>query len=94
MTDNKNQPAFPASRKYLTPDNDIFESFTEGGLTKREYAAIQAMKGILSNSYAMQIISESVKPEDHFTFLSDAAVKHADALIVELDKPHSTAEKP
>jgi hypothetical protein len=62
MTD-KTAPAFP------------YEYAQYSGLTKREYAAIAAMQGLLSNSAV------------DFTFTSTAemAIQYADALINKLE---------
>jgi hypothetical protein len=44
------------------------------GLTKREYFAAMAMQGTMTSSYSVNTIAE-------------IAVKMADALLAELDKP-------
>lgn len=53
------------------------------GLTKREYFAAMAMQGILSNEwfYSSQRLQGSIDAASEF------AVKSADALISELNKP-------
>lgn len=71
---NSNSPAFPVHPE-TTPN---FEEHEYGGLTKREYFAAMAMQGFCANPGAysdwgtLQIIEQ--------------AVKHADALLLYLQK--------
>lgn len=56
-------------------NNSIFPTIGEGELTKREYFAAEAMKGLLSGA-------DYDSPES----CVHIAVEHADALIKELNK--------
>jgi len=69
---NPSDPAFP-----VTYEDGMAEKFTVG-LTKREYFAAIAMKGILS-SHAM------ILPENRDK-LAETACLYADAMIIELSK--------
>lgn len=73
MTDNGNAPAFPTSVDHCGPF---------GGLTKREAAAIEIAAG-LASSHAIPPTEEAAKGR------ARAAVRQADALLAELDKPDS-----
>lgn len=55
------------------------------GLTKREHFAVMAMQGIISsgNLAASENISEN---------MAKWAVRHANALLAELDKPHKAGK--
>lgn len=72
MTD-KDQAAFPLFA-YVDKDD---HSFAEG-LTKREYFAAMAMQGFCA---------AQARPLDRPQDLAELCVKHADALINELNKP-------
>lgn len=52
----------------------------EGGLTKREYFVVKAMKGIMANPNAQPTTN------DHFTYIAQDAIKIADTLLLELEK--------
>ena len=69
---NKNQPAFPSAVQF-------------DGLSKREYAAIMAMQGILANSFN----DGTNKPLYHASFeeIAKMAVNQADALLKALETP-------
>ena len=67
--DNGTRCAFPADAK----------TQTDGGLTKREYFAIQALQGILSNS---GLKNSNIKTTD----LIEDSVVIADLLLKELEK--------
>ena len=57
-------------------DKEYTDTYSEGGLTKREMFAAMAMQGLLSH-----------RPENAFPYeIADAAVEFADALIEELNK--------
>jgi len=58
------------------------------GLFKREFAAIAAMKGILSNDPAVRRIAEGAKENaiDPCCIVATGAVLMADALLAELEK--------
>lgn len=67
------QSAFPG--KYQTT-----------GLTVRQYIAIEAMKGLLSNPYLFKLMCQQVSLKDQCDFLSTAAIEQADDLIEKLSK--------
>lgn len=67
---NKYQPASPVKEGHLSNNEYIYK-----GLTKLEYAAIQAMKGILAN-----------KTNQTAEFTAEISVKHAKALFDRLNK--------
>lgn len=70
----KDEPAFPVS-----PEGSRGKvSSVHGGLTKREYAAIRAMEGILAG------LPQTA--EYHAETTAETAVRHADALLAELAK--------
>lgn len=82
--DNKNQPAFPDTRRAAA------QSFTNQapedlptGLTKREYFAAMAMQGLMA-------VNEKGGPgitwEEICKTGAEYAVKAADALLLELSK--------
>lgn len=59
-----------------------------GGLSIREYYAGLAMQGLLANPVACQIIAERTAGTiEQVQELAWMSVVHADALIVELNKP-------
>lgn len=74
--ENRKQMAFP-----ITIEDNGNASVTHLGLTKREYFAAMAMQGWIACQY------------DGFTGDENAvalkAVKYADAVLAELDKPKS-----
>lgn len=70
---NRDQPAFPTS--------EANAHTYETGLTKREYFAAMAMQGIIAT-----ITIGRGEPE-FVSLIVESAVKHADALIEELEKP-------
>lgn len=65
-----NEPAFPASEGQFNK--------SESGLTKREYLAGQAMKGVLSNPNTRLLADEKM--------VSERALFFADDLIAQLEK--------
>ena len=73
---NADLPAMPTPYADLAQNGSRELYCTESGLTKREMFAIAAMQGICSN------------PNDRYTYeqLAGHAVKHADALLAELEK--------
>lgn len=75
------EPAFPVEHSGL-----------KHGLTKREYAAIAAMQGLLASDTEATCISGGLKAvAEHY---SKCAVAYADALILELGKPAELEKKP
>ena len=81
------EPAFPTSVQ--RGQNGEYWTEDEGGLTKREHFAIEAMKGLLANPGGpIQASAQcgwsltNCKRED----VAGAAVRFADALIAELAK--------
>lgn len=79
MTKLKDSPAFPLP---CQDDRDCGERSKSGygGMTLRQYYAGKAMEGMLSS------ITLSRGADDCVKLVSDAAVKHADGLIAELEK--------
>jgi hypothetical protein len=71
---NKDKPITGGNFTFLS---DMNSHQTNNGLTKREYAAIAAMQGIIANTGKILTDHESV---------SILAVEYADALFEELDK--------
>ena len=69
--ENKNELAFP-----LIETNEVNQS-TNTGLTKREYAAIMAMQGLLASDAPFSEDAEQC---------AEAAIKYADELFSQLDK--------
>lgn len=65
---------------YTSLDGYTTSNYFNAGLTKREYFAALAMQGILANR-TVQSFSNGFH-----VGLSEDAVKHADALIAELNK--------
>ncbi len=87
--ENRDQTAQP-SKVSVDRQNDRFipwqfenDSFVSPGLTKREYAAIAAMQGLVSNMPLMEALINS--EECTGEAVSRMAVGHADALFDELE---------
>lgn len=78
---NKHKQAFPSEPyKY----NDSFYP-AQSGLTKREYAAIKAMQGILANpSYLESLAGEKSGVAFEEAITSDA-IRYADKLMKQLN---------
>ena len=74
----KNEPAFPLTS----------ETACRPGLTKLEYAAIEAMNGVLSDSHIMDLIRADSEEgmEDTAAFVAGLSVEYAGALLAELEK--------
>jgi hypothetical protein len=70
---NTEQPAFPPIHD---PNTHAF------GLTKREYFAAMAMQGLLSLPFEGMAFEQS----EHGAATARKALKHADALLAELEK--------
>ncbi len=67
------------------------DTYSAGGLTKREYFAAMAMQGLLANSKALMDIDAGVKErkgdmKDVCAITAILALNHSDALIAELNK--------
>lgn len=74
---NADKPAFP-----LADTNDTLDVIGKyGGVTKREYFAGIALQGLLATE------SDTPIGEWNYEFIAATAVKSADALIKELEKP-------
>lgn len=71
--------------KMTNPNDPAFSAIIDGvavpGLTKREYAAIQAMNGQLANSEMMSDLSMST-----INSIAHTSVVIADALLAELGR--------
>lgn len=61
-------------------------TFGSKGLTIRQHFAAMAMSGMLSNATLIDILNKQVPLKEHHTFLAEASVEQADALIAELNK--------
>ncbi len=75
--ENSDQPAFVVPLENITQSNQLQSEWCNG-LTKREYAAIMAMQGIL----AAQTNTGYRDPKD----VAERAVKQADELLKQLEK--------
>ena len=79
---SKNDPAFPVVETNPSWDEDIDflygRTFSQGGLTKREYFAAMAMQGLCANSVRREGIGLSDLVEDSRLI--------ADALLAELER--------
>ncbi len=75
-----NLPAFPlpVSKKNFDTTPKDFSEHHCGGLTIRQHASIEAMKGILANQVTGRASAD---------LIAIMAVKAADAVIDELEKP-------
>ncbi len=73
---NPSDSAFPVSSEKIGG-----EGMTDGGLTKREYIATQALIGVLALHVASSLPVPEPEPAAQMT------VDYADALISELNKP-------
>lgn len=64
------------------------ESESQEGMTFRQYAAVQAMTGLLANSSWLETVAQAAKSDLALTVGATAsqAVRSADALIAELEK--------
>lgn len=84
--ENKNQPAFPKAKQILGSGEDYQEIPGASGLTIRQYAAIKAMQGILSNSLYMESVSINKNGRDFTKALTEDAIKYADNLLKQLEQ--------
>lgn len=103
MTINQRGYAFPYEYSYNfsggggpAPCAGFGGSTTSFGLTKREYAAIEAMKGLLAGSetsvefaaFALGIPVKQYNPLVHWVqYIAKRAAAHADALFDQLEDP-------
>lgn len=73
--ENKDRPAYPASE----------ETHTIGthGMSKREIIAAMAMQGLIANGWFGKDASDTSLFKDR----AERAIKHADELLKQLDKP-------
>ncbi len=80
-----------SERKAFPPANSPFELSENLGLTKREYAAIQAMAGILSgNSPDINFKKDLSQPSPYNQKqVAASAIQYADALFEQLDESTS-----
>lgn len=76
MGENQNKPAFPISEEETDRIDAGVEIYT--GLTKREYAAIKAMQGILSSRGLQDALNQ-----DRIEW-EDFAIQKADKLLAKL----------
>lgn len=77
---NANEPAYPAieTRPGYDSDRNLYaESYSVGGLTKREYAAIAAMQAYVAGGFNSTFTNEE---------LAVLSAKKADALLAELER--------
>lgn len=78
MIENKDMPAFPVLELKEMGDKFLLDSAATG-ISKREYFAVAALKGLISNSTLFQGYSSSAE-------MASQAVIMADALLTELSK--------
>ena len=79
MRKNKNEPALGFAAG-LSKEEDVFVA----GLTKREYFAAMAMKGILAN----QVLTRELPMfGSEIDLISEKSVILADTILTELEKP-------
>lgn len=78
---NANEPAYPEMKTELeynySADQNYPNTYSVGGLTKREYAAIAAMHGLLRDRYADDVSK---------LYIAKVSVEFADALLAELER--------
>ncbi len=80
---NPNDPAFPRwDHEQCSCGLLLAKTEFKSGMSVRTYAAIQAMKGLLSNSAFLTAITKN----NDINLLKHAAIKHADQLLAELNK--------
>ena len=77
---NPDDPAFP-----LAVTNNNGDTQWSAGMSLRTYAAIQAMKGMAAGAYWRDSF-DGAKPQ-RLSVMAETAVKAADALVAELNKP-------
>lgn len=75
MSDNKDEPSFPAERLEID-DQGIPVAMQYFGLSKREYTAIKIMQALITNNNPKRTDKEDAK----------FAIRIADALLAELAK--------
>ena len=86
---NGDMPAMPVDtgQLYEVASGCDADGFTNAalGIKKREYFAVMAMQGMLSNSK-----TDEFQPASgcHYKFLANLAVKQADALLNALEENH------
>jgi hypothetical protein len=73
---NGAQPAFPVFVTQEDENGEVTKVGSEGGLTKREFFAAQALPALIRCNYTVG------SPEE----ITATAVRYADALIAELEK--------
>ena len=76
---NGNEPAFPTER-VMSNDGETVIADGALGLTKREYIAIEAMKGILANPQVIEGIGDV---ERKYEDVIKHSFRHADAILKE-----------
>lgn len=80
MATEADQPAF-AYQQWVGN-----EKIWKSGMTKREAFAMAAMEGMLANSECLKIMTKHLSPDLQASFLANASVEQADALIEALNK--------
>lgn len=76
---NANEPAYPQV-KTEWPNSNYHNTFSVGGLTKREHAAIEMMKAIVANP------NYDPPRRNRFDVMATDAIAAADALLAQLTK--------
>lgn len=79
-----NDPAFPEV-KTNWPNASRHDTYSIGGLTKREYFAAMAMQGLLACD-GEHCLSAALTFKDHCEERSKVAITYADALLAELER--------
>ena len=84
---NANDQAFPAEYVAQDPENGQSRMYWEKGMTKREYIAIEMMKGLVGNSENLRFFNKAdITPKEVREETAKTAVQFTDALIAELSK--------
>lgn len=73
---NSDYPAFPLQPTFNSEGQICNESFKYEGVSKREYFAAKAMQSVIM-----------LQKDQSFENDAELAVKYADALLAELEKP-------
>ncbi len=88
---NKDMPAMPLpngadERPYTFMDGEQANKNHATGLTKREHLAGLAMQAMISSEYYSDFCGEEPGTDQGYWLVAVKALKHADAILMELDK--------
>lgn len=81
-------PAFPHLPIAMKQDGKQISPIKDG-MTFRQYAAVHLMQGLLANGPHIQAAALAIdaKPAAFCSLITNQAIRAADALIAELEKP-------